>query len=522
MKYQAHRGVGTEFPENTVPSFRAAVAQGYDYIELDPAFTKDGCCVVLHDATLNRTCRRCDGSSPEKPLNIADISYSEALSYDAGIAKAYKFRGTKIPLLTEALAVARNTGVTVKLDNRIQYFSAEQTETLFSAVENSGTAVAFTVSDTEYLKKVVSRFPDAEIHYDGHVSEEKLTAVRHLLRNNPLTVWLCLPSPATSWVKVPKADRDLCNTVKKYGSLGLWILENEEQLSLAEEYGADVIETPGQLKPVKRHGFVDCHTHTRFSHDSVCDPAESVRVAKEKELFGIAFTDHFDTEYEKNVDIVTPIRDSVNTAGTFRGYALSGIEIGEAVLHPDTANRIITSVSPDIVLCSVHAVRYKQYTMPYSQIDFSKFTEKEIGEYLAQYFDDLTEAAEASDCDVLSHLTCPLRYICGKYGISVDLHAYEEKTDRILKTIIQKGVALEVNTSGLGSDYDCLMPSAPIIKKYKEFGGTLITLASDAHKADRIAHGFPYAAKILREIGFGHIFYYKNRIPVAYAPEEWE
>lgn len=292
--------------------------------------------------------------------------------------------------------------------------------------------------------------------------------------------------------------------------------------SVFVQNGADVIETPWQLKPVKRHGFVDCHTHTRFSHDSVCDPAESVRFAKEKGVFGIAFTDHFDTEYEKNIDIVTPIRDSVNTAGTFRGYALSGIEIGEAVFHPDTANRIIASVSPDIVLCSVHAVRYKQYTMPYSQIDFSKFTEKEIGEYLAQYFDDLTEAAETSDCDVLSHLTCPLRYICGKYGISVDLHAYEEKTDCILKTIIQKGIALEVNTSGLGSDYDCLMPSAPIIKKYKEFGGTLITLASDAHKADRIAHGFPYAAKILRETGFGHIFYYKNRIPVAYAPEEWE
>lgn len=47
MKFQAHRGVGTEFPENTMPAFIAAAAQGYDYIELDPAFTADGKCVII-------------------------------------------------------------------------------------------------------------------------------------------------------------------------------------------------------------------------------------------------------------------------------------------------------------------------------------------------------------------------------------------------------------------------------------------------------------------------------------------
>ena len=54
MKFQAHRGVGTEFPENTMPAFVAAVAQGYDYIELDPAFTKDDQCVILHEPNLPR------------------------------------------------------------------------------------------------------------------------------------------------------------------------------------------------------------------------------------------------------------------------------------------------------------------------------------------------------------------------------------------------------------------------------------------------------------------------------------
>ena len=41
-KLQAHRGVSTEYPENTMASFEAAVLQGYDVIELDPNYTADG------------------------------------------------------------------------------------------------------------------------------------------------------------------------------------------------------------------------------------------------------------------------------------------------------------------------------------------------------------------------------------------------------------------------------------------------------------------------------------------------
>ncbi len=89
MKFQAHRGVGTEFPENTMPAFIAAAAQGYDYIELDPAFTGDGKCVIMHDKSINRTCRDKKGTAIKNEIMIADISYEQALQYDAGIAKAY-------------------------------------------------------------------------------------------------------------------------------------------------------------------------------------------------------------------------------------------------------------------------------------------------------------------------------------------------------------------------------------------------------------------------------------------------
>lgn len=515
MKFQAHRGVGTEFPENTMPAFIAAAAQGYDYIELDPAFTADGKCVIMHDKSINRTCRDKKGTAIKNEIMIADISYEQALQYDAGIAKAYKFRGTQIPLLAEALKFAKNTGLTVKLDNTIQYFSDIQTDIFFDTVEKSGAHVGFTSTDTEYIKKVVARFPNVEIHYDGYVDENRLIELREILKDNELYIWLPVPSPATDWVNVPRADGSLCKTVKKYGKLGLWIISDTDGLETAKKFGADIIETPGQIKPEnKGNSIFDCHTHTHFSHDSECDPHDSLKAAKEKGIAGFAITDHCDIEYCKLQDVKTPIKRSADCAHEMGDGVLAGVEIGEGIWHKKDAEEVLAGSDFDIVLGSVHAVRYKSYTMPYSQMDFSVFSQDEINEYISAYFDDMLEMIKTTDFDVLSHLTCPLRYISGKYGIAVDLKNFADKTDIILNEIINRGVALEINTSCLDTNYNALMPDIPIIKRYKELGGYLLTLGSDAHIAKRIAHGFDYALSELSRLGFKNIYYYKNRKPI--------
>lgn len=522
MKFQAHRGVGTEFPENTMPAFEAAAAQEYEYIELDPRFTKDGYLVILHDETLNRTCRCSDGKEIGEPLFADSLSYNGMLKYDAGIAKSVKFKDTKIPLLSEVLEFAKEAELTVKLDNRIQSFNAEQTEILYGIVEKSGARVAFTSSDIDFIKKTVSRFPNSEIHYDGFVDEEMLKTVKSLMVNNPLTIWLCLKSPLTSWVTVPSADAELCAKVKKYGNLGLWLLYSEEQLKQAKRFGADIIETTGNLKPQRQEkGIVNCHIHTKYSHDSQCEPEQSLKAALEKGLAGFAITDHCDIEFCESTDVKTPIIESVRAAKNLGDFVLSGVEMGEALWHNEVANDIIASADYDIVLGSVHAVRYEGYTMPFSGIDFSMLSEKQISEYMSTYFADMLEMTEKCDFDVLSHLTNPLKYITGKYGIKVDLNAYSEIIDKILKSIIEKGIALEVNTACLGSSYNELMPERPIIERYRELGGYLVTLGSDAHTADRIAHGFKETAALLKEIGFEKLYYFKKRKPVQYGLEEY-
>ena len=80
MLFQAHRGVSTEYPENTIPSFAAAAQQGYQLIELDPTYTADGECVVFHDHTINRTCRNEDGSEIPDAIKTGELSYQQLLT----------------------------------------------------------------------------------------------------------------------------------------------------------------------------------------------------------------------------------------------------------------------------------------------------------------------------------------------------------------------------------------------------------------------------------------------------------
>jgi glycerophosphoryl diester phosphodiesterase len=96
----AHRGASADRPENTLPAFELAVAQGADVIEADVRRTADGALLVLHDATLDRTT---SGSGP-----LSALSQAEARALDAG-------DGAPLPTVVEVLEVSRGR-VRVNLD----------------------------------------------------------------------------------------------------------------------------------------------------------------------------------------------------------------------------------------------------------------------------------------------------------------------------------------------------------------------------------------------------------------------
>ena len=121
----------------------------------------------------------------------------------------------------------------------------------------------------------------------------------------------------------------------------------------------------------------DMHTHSISSHDSVC-PIEDMCLAQmEKGTNVMAVTDHADIFSYKDYDIYTPIKEAHKTVQKLnekyndKMLLLSGVEISEGFWFPEYSAKMKELCNYDVIIGSVHCVKYKDLTIPYSKIDFS-------------------------------------------------------------------------------------------------------------------------------------------------------
>lgn len=85
-----HRGASSDAPENTLPTFARAIAEG---VELDVQLSRDGRLVVVHDFVLGRTA---NGRGP-----VGETSFENLRHLDAGAWFGAAFSGNPIPTLDE-------------------------------------------------------------------------------------------------------------------------------------------------------------------------------------------------------------------------------------------------------------------------------------------------------------------------------------------------------------------------------------------------------------------------------------
>lgn len=91
----AHRGASAYEPENTIPAFRLAEAQGADGIECDVMLSRDGSLVVCHDERLDRLCG--------VPVRVAELPLGELQRLPI-LAGHFPSSRATIPTLAEAVA----------------------------------------------------------------------------------------------------------------------------------------------------------------------------------------------------------------------------------------------------------------------------------------------------------------------------------------------------------------------------------------------------------------------------------
>lgn len=117
-----HRGARAAMPENTIPAFAYALAQGVDALELDLAVTKDNVLVVSHDPEMNA--KLCTG--PEGlPRVIRQLTLAEVKQFDCGSKQNAEFPkqktvpGTRMPTFAEVLELAKSSKVDLNVETKI-------------------------------------------------------------------------------------------------------------------------------------------------------------------------------------------------------------------------------------------------------------------------------------------------------------------------------------------------------------------------------------------------------------------
>jgi glycerophosphoryl diester phosphodiesterase len=156
LRVAGHRGYSAGAPENTLAAFRKAREIGGSGItcETDLAVTKDGELVLLHDETVDRTT---DGHGL-----IRNMTYEEVVQLDAGRWFSESFAGERIPLLRDALELARELGIIYQLELKIY----DQNEVIFPKLRalidelRCADLLQFSSFDFAQLKRIKEIIPE--------------------------------------------------------------------------------------------------------------------------------------------------------------------------------------------------------------------------------------------------------------------------------------------------------------------------------------------------------------------------
>lgn len=259
----------------------------------------------------------------------------------------------------------------------------------------------------------------------------------------------------------------------------------------------------------------DTHIHTHFSGDSTAALNTMIQSSISKNLDGICFTDHIDYQYPKDADLfLFDISDykkcllEQQLAYQKHFPILIGVELGLQPQIADWNHHLITQHDFDFVIGSSHVVHgFDPYYSEYYE------GKSEYAAYL-EYFESILEnIAVFDDFDVYGHIDYVIRYGPNK-NTEYSYKKYADVLDEIFRQLIEKGKGIELNTAGLKYGLGHPHPTENALARYRELGGEIITIGSDAHKPEHIAYDFKKVPAFLTDAGFSYYTVFEKRKPI--------
>ena len=269
--------------------------------------------------------------------------------------------------------------------------------------------------------------------------------------------------------------------------------------------------------------LVDYHLHSTCSVDGFSSIADYCQRASELGLVEIGFCEHADFDpRDRGYDYFdyTAFRRQIETQRERCGHSLAVRAAVEVTYQASKEQEIALFLADkrfDYVVDSVHLVE--------DGADWAMISEAEghrdgfSGRYFAQrtmraayrpYFAELRRAVASGLFDLIGHFDLVKRYGVGYYG-PFDPAVFADEIHDILELAVEKGVGLEINTSGLRQPPRETFPGLAVLKCYRRLGGEVLTVGSDAHSAADLGGGIAQAVALARQAGFRAIALFDER-----------
>lgn len=229
----------------------------------------------------------------------------------------------------------------------------------------------------------------------------------------------------------------------------------------------------------------DMHVHTLFSVDGKSSMEEHCKRALEKGITHICFTEHVDFnkfEYARwQFDAKAYFNELERLRKEYKELTiLSGMEFSEPHLYVSEFNRL-ESLPFDNIIASIHHCKNELFPAP-KNLSMEQASQ--------EYYELMLKTVEFGKFQTLAHMDFPKRFF--------DEWLHDRKTiDEILQILIDKKIALEVNTAIADAPNFETMPKYSIIERYAELGGKSIVMGSDAHHEDNLSKSFESVERLL-------------------------
>jgi glycerophosphoryl diester phosphodiesterase len=243
-----HRGAAGVAPENTLPSFRRALADGVDVFELDVHATRDGEIVVLHDPLLDRTT---DATGPVSARSYAELSRCDAghrFSPDGGATFPFRGHGVRVPRLRDLVDEFPD----IPLNIEIKVPGAAIIEAVVAIIRSARAPVVLAAEHDDIMHAIRRAAPDVPTS----LAAGEVAAFIATLASGATPI---LPAGAVA-LQIPPSFGDVTlvtrETVAAAHALGaemhVWTINDAPEAERLLDLGCDAIMTdvPHVIRPV--------------------------------------------------------------------------------------------------------------------------------------------------------------------------------------------------------------------------------------------------------------------------------